>query len=328
MCTAVAYQNGALYFGRNLDYEVTYGEQVTILPRHFPLHLRYGPVLRQHYAMIGMAHVRDSYPLYYDGCNEMGLCIAGLNFPKSAVYAAPGAGQNIAAFELIPWLLATAKDLAQAKAQLAACRLVGTPFSPDLPTAQLHWMIADETGCIALEYGPAGLQIYENPTGVLTNEPPFPMQLRALSAYRGLSPRQPESTFAPDLPLPPDSRGMGTVGLPGDLSSQGRFIRAAFVRANSLAPQEETASIGQLFHILDAVTQPRGCCQVAPGAWEYTQYTGCCSPATGTYYYTTYENRQITAVTMNEATRKGTTLRIFPLEKHQKIARTTQPGEQ
>ena len=23
MCTAVAYQNGALYFGRNLDYEVT-----------------------------------------------------------------------------------------------------------------------------------------------------------------------------------------------------------------------------------------------------------------------------------------------------------------
>lgn len=97
MCTAVAYQNGALYFGRNLDYEVTYGEQVTILPRHFPLHLRYGPVLRQHYAMIGMAHVRDSYPLYYDGCNEMGLCIAGLNFPKSAVYAAPGAGQNIAA---------------------------------------------------------------------------------------------------------------------------------------------------------------------------------------------------------------------------------------
>lgn len=61
MCTAVAYQNGALYFGRNLDYEVTYGEQVTILPRHFPLHLRCGPVLRQHYAMIGMAHVRDSY---------------------------------------------------------------------------------------------------------------------------------------------------------------------------------------------------------------------------------------------------------------------------
>ncbi len=147
MCTAVAYQNGALYFGRNLDYEMTYGEQVTILPRHFPLHLRCGPVLRQHYAMIGMAHVRDSYPLYYDGCNEMGLCIAGLNFPESAVYTAPGAGQNIAAFELIPWLLATAKDLAQAKAQLAACRLVGTPFSPNLPTAQLHWMIADETGC-------------------------------------------------------------------------------------------------------------------------------------------------------------------------------------
>ena len=134
MCTAVAYQNGALYFGRNLDYEATYGEQVTILPRRFPLRLRYGPVLQQHYAMIGMAHIRDGYPLYYDGCNETGLCIAGLNFPHSAVYAAPGAGQNIAAFELIPWLLATAKDLAQAKAQLAACRrqAAGVRYDPEL----------------------------------------------------------------------------------------------------------------------------------------------------------------------------------------------------
>ena len=30
MCTAATYCNGDFYFGRNLDYEFSYGEHVTI----------------------------------------------------------------------------------------------------------------------------------------------------------------------------------------------------------------------------------------------------------------------------------------------------------
>lgn len=32
---------------------------------------------------------------------------------------------------------------------------------------------------------------------------------------------------------------MGALGLPGDLSSQSRFVRAAFVKANSLSEDGE-----------------------------------------------------------------------------------------
>ena len=83
MCTAATYCNGDFYFGRNLDYEFSYGEHVTIMPRNYPIRLHSG-ALDRHHAMIGMAHIQDDYPLYYDAVNEKGLCIAGLNFVGNA----------------------------------------------------------------------------------------------------------------------------------------------------------------------------------------------------------------------------------------------------
>ena len=78
-----------------------------------------------------------------------------------------------------------------------------------------------------------GLQIYENPVGVLTNNPPFSYHLHNLCNYRNLTREPGESRFAPELPLKAWSRGMGAIGLPGDLSSASRFVRAAFTRWNA-----------------------------------------------------------------------------------------------
>ena len=100
MCTAATYKTKCFYFGRNLDYERGFGEQVVITPRLFPLPMRHLPDLTRHYAMIGMASVQDGYPLYYDAVNEKGLCMAGLNFVRSAVYGPCAAGKaNVAGGE-------------------------------------------------------------------------------------------------------------------------------------------------------------------------------------------------------------------------------------
>ena len=73
MCTAVTFQPNDLYFGRTLDYEISYMEQVTITPRNYPFHFRRMPAIKHHYAMIGMASMQDGYPLYFDAVNEKGL---------------------------------------------------------------------------------------------------------------------------------------------------------------------------------------------------------------------------------------------------------------
>ena len=276
--------------------------------------------MHTHNAKIGMAHVAGGYPLYYAAVNATGLCMAGLNFVGNAVYAQPEpARTNIAQFELIPWLLGRCASVQQARTELSRLNLTGTPFSSALPAAQLHWLIADEREAVTVESTADGLHVYENPIGVLTNNPPFPQQLFRLNDYQSRSPRQPENTFAPARDLRSYSRGMGALGLPGDLSSPSRFVRAAFVRANARAAQTEDASVSQFFHILTSVEQQRGCCELDDGQYEITLYSSCCNADRGIYYYTTYDNRQITGVKLHAADVDSAQLTAYPLVDTQQI---------
>lgn len=322
MCTGITYQTKDFYFGRTLDYEFSYGEEITITPRCFPLHFRHEKALNHHFAMIGMAHVAEGFPLYYDAVNEHGLAIAGLNFIGNAVYGPKLYGkQNIAVFEFIPWVLGQCRNVEEAKKLLGNLNLTDTPFSTSLPTAQLHWLLADSEEAVTVEATADGLHVYHNPIGVLTNNPPFPQQLEHLSHFLHLSAKEPENRFSPALNLMPSSRGMGALGLPGDLSSQSRFVRAAFTKLNSVSGSTEPESVSQFFHILSSVSQTRGCCELPGKQYEITIYSACCNATKGIYYYTTYENRQISAVDMHCEDLNATHLIRFPLQVSSQIHR-------
>ena len=109
------------------------------------------------------------------------------------------------------------------------------------------------------------------------------------------------------------------MGLPGDLSSQSRFVRAAFVRMNAMSGDSEAESLSQLFHILGSVEQQRGCCRLDGGECELTLYTGCCNADRGVYYYTTYDNRQITAVDMHREALDGAEPVSYPLATEMRL---------
>lgn len=314
MCTAATYKTKDFYFGRTLDYESSYGDEVAITPRHYALHFRNMPSLESHYAIIGMAYVAKDYPLYYDAINEKGLGIAGLNFVGNADYkeAVPGK-DNVAQFEFIPWILGQCDSVKKAKELLKTVNLINTPFSSQLPLAQLHWIIADRSEAVTVEAVKEGIRVYHNPAGILTNNPPFDMQMFHLNNYMHLSSKAPQNDFSDQLPLYTYSRGMGALGLPGDASSQSRFVRAAFTKMHSVSGDSEAESISQFFHILGSVDQPRGCCDVGDGAFEITIYTACCNADKGIYYYTTYENHQITAVNMYKENLDSTRLIRYPL---------------
>ncbi|MBC8544842.1 choloylglycine hydrolase [Bianquea renquensis] len=320
MCTAATYRTKDFYFGRTLDYEFSYGDEVTVTPRNFSFSFRNMGLMESHYAMIGMAHVTEGYPLYYDAVNEKGLGMAGLNFVGNAAYKEEEPDKdNVAQFEFIPWILGQCATVQEAKALLKRINLVKTPFSKELPLAQLHWMMADCEEAITVESVKDGIKVYSNPVGVLTNNPPFDEQMFQLNQYMHISPKAPENLFSDKLPLYAYSRGMGALGLPGDLSSQSRFVRAAFVKMNSVSGDSEAESVSQFFHILGAVDQQRGCCEVGDGQYEVTLYTSCCNADKGIYYYTTYENHQITAVNLYKERLDGTQLVRYPLIQGEQI---------
>ncbi len=319
MCTAITYKTSDHYFGRNLDYEFAYHQTVTITPRNYPFRFRRADEISRHYAMIGMAFVQQGYPLYYDATNEKGLSMAGLNFPENAEYRCEMPGKdNITPFEFIPWILGQCATISEVREKLSKLNLLKEDFSLQLPLSPLHWMISDKNESIVVESVQSGLKIYDNPIGVLTNNPCFDYHLTNLTNYMAVSPADPENRFTDKIALKPYSRGMGGLGLPGDLSSSSRFIKAAFTKLNSLSGTSESESVSQFFHILASVAQQRGCCKVEHG-YEYTIYSSCCNTDKGIYYYTTYENSQITGVDMRREDLDKAELVSYPLIEGQQI---------
>ncbi len=320
MCTAITYKTKNHYFGRNLDLEYSYKETVTITPRNYSFKFRKVNDINNHYAIIGMAYVADNYPLYYDAINEKGLGMAGLNFPTNADYKEERSDKdNIAPFEFIPWILSQCANIDDAKKLLSKINIVNINFSEQLPASPLHWIIADKENSITVECVKEGLKIYDNPVGVLTNNPTFDIHMFNLNNYMSLSIEQPVNNFSKKLNLETYSRGMGALGLPGDLSSASRFVKATFTKMNSISGDSESESISQFFHILGSVDQQRGCVHMGNDKYEITIYSSCCNLDKGIYYYTTYENSQITGVDMNKENLDASSLINYDLINGQQI---------
>ncbi len=285
MCTAINF-NG--YFGRTLDYEVGFGEEALTLPRRYRFHFRHKEAVDSSFAISGMAKKENGYPLFFDALNEKGLAMAGLNFVGNAFFTEAKKG-SVASFELIPYILSQAQSVGEAKELLSEIEIASTSFSPDLPPSPLHWMIGDVNESIVVESTSQGLDVFQNPVGVLTNNPPFPYQMMNLNNYIGITAGPRANGFSHSFELKPISRGMGAMGLPGDWSSPSRFVRAAFVRENAVKER----SVAHFFNIMSTVAVPKGCMLLDNSEIEYTRYLSCMDLEKGNYYFKRYNDLEI-----------------------------------
>lgn len=291
MCTAILFRADHRFFGRTLDLESNYGEDIVRIPKERQLYFRHIPTLERHLSILGMALDCPDFPLIFDGMNEAGLAMAGLNFPNSAHYfeKVPEGSIPLASFELIPYILATCKTVKEARRELSSITVLDTPYSSSLPPSPLHWMLTDGDTSLTVEQTEEGLQVYDNPVGILTNEPPFPYHLYNLSNYLHLSPHPQRSAAGIKLDgYSSYSRGMGGIGLPGDNSSASRFVRAAFTAACALPCGNTEEDVVQFFHIAETVTQVKGCVRLDNGGNVHTLYTSCCDLDARRYYVRRY----------------------------------------
>lgn len=299
MCTGIRFTDaeGAMYFGRNLDWTQGYCERVVATPPAAtipPAFERDGDPAVGH-AVIGMGIVVAGIPLYFDCGNDAGLAVAGLNFPHSARYAAePRQGSvNVAAYEFPFWIARTFSSLDEVRAALASVTVVAKPVNEHLPVANLHWLIGDATGSIVVECMEEGMRVWENDADVLTNEPDFGWQRTNLCNYLTLTDEDPDAAAWGAMKLAPFGSGLGMQGIPGDYSGPSRFVKAAFVNSHYPAQTGEAANVTRLFRTLGSVAVPEGAAKMADSSHEKTLYTSCFSPATMTYYHATYDDPRI-----------------------------------
>ena len=310
MCTALSFCH---FFGRNFDLDQSYGEEVCVTPRHFPFLFRKANPAYSHYAMIGMATVREGIPLYYDAINEHGVAMAGLHFPGNAIYHHLSKEKdNIAPFEFIPWVLSQCKNLQEVEALLQRISIADIPFSDTLPSTPLHWMIATPQGNLTVESTARGVEIFENFVGVLANNPEFGLQIENLERYSSLTNESPSPKILSPSAHNLHSLGMGAVGLPGDYSSTSRFVRASFLRRFADSAEREDGAVEQFLHLLGGVAVPKGCVKTPDGKDHFTRYRSAMDLKNIVYYYTTYFGSAITAISPHDIPLDSANLIRFP----------------
>lgn len=318
MCTAITYKPKNFYFGRTLDAAQAYPAEIVVTPRGYNFNFAESRISDgQNFAMVGAALVKGGYPLYFDAMNERGLCMAGLNFIGNAKYFPERSDKiNLAQFELIPYILGRCATAEEAEEEFCRINITMRRFSPALPPAELHWLVADKNHAFTAECTAEGMRTYKNEIGVLTNNPPFLYHMHNMANYIKLSADEPRNSFGAELR--PYGAGFGAIGLPGDFSSASRFVRAAFLRANAPAEISGDAALGLFFHILGGVNIPRGACRTAEGDF-FTQYSCCCDAENGTYCMTTYGCRAISAVNLFKEDLNGKNLVRYSAKRSEYI---------
>ena len=301
MCTAISVKSNGHYFGRTMDICHSFGGQVVTVPRKYPLKETFGCPLTEHYAITGMAAVVDGYPLFADGFNEAGLCMAALSFPKSAVYVRDPQKDKtvITSFELIPHILGLCESVREARALLRSITVSDVSFRADIPSTPLHWLIADGSEALAVESVAEGLMLYEAESGILTNEPPYPFHKANAELYSRLSRSDGEES--------PVTHGLGALGLPGDWSSPSRFIRGDFLLRSCRLSEEcgEEERVAHAFELLSAIAPQRGAVMTYEGKAHHTHYTCCMNPQSGIYYLRKHGKLSVEAHAVCESQKQG-----------------------
>ncbi|MBR3879494.1 MAG: choloylglycine hydrolase family protein [Clostridia bacterium] len=307
MCTAIFDNKFGGFFGRTLDLEYSLGQEVIKTEKGTPLSFMYEGEINARFSYIGMAHRArrevggEKIPLYFDGMNECGLAVAALNFFGFARYNDRAERcRNLASFEVVPYLLSSCGNVDCVRKLLSCANITADAFSESLPPTPLHFMVADRERSIVIEQTAKGLEIYDDPVGVMTNSPGFDYHMLRLADYSALSAKPPENTLCEWVDLPQYSRGLGGVGLPGDFSSSSRFIRAVFLKNHTLMPSEafvqkgnESLALDRFLHIISGVSVPLGCIMTNKKMPVCTVYTSACDLDNLTYHYFSYSDRTL-----------------------------------
>lgn len=263
-CTGISFvaADGSFVVARTIEWAGgKLKSEYTVVPRGEEL-VSYTPQgnngmrYRTRYGYVGMSVVEPGFVA--EGMNEKGLSAGLFYFPNYGSYVAYDAAQNdktIADLQLVQWILSQFATIDEVIAALPTIRVVS--LDPSMLT--IHWRIAEPSGRqVVLEIIDGKYNVHENKIGVLTNSPDFTWHLTNLNNYVNLSPGVAKSQKWNGVELSSISAGSAFHGIPGDVTSTSRFVRAAFFVAT--APQRPTAfdTVLQCFHILNNFDVPIG----------------------------------------------------------------------
>lgn len=299
-----AQDNGYVY-GRTLEFGMELNSLPIAIPRHFNykgtgINTLPGKKWVTKYAAIGMNGI--NLPILVDGVNEKGMSGGMLYAPNTAQYqevTSQNSHNSIASYEMLTYALTNFATVEEAKAGFQNILINKTGHAPFKGTVPVHMTLHDANGkSLVIEYNHGKLFTYDNPTGVMTNDPNFAYQLANIGLYANLSPKEASPLEINNTQFPPPSSGSGLHGIPGDFLSPSRFIRALFYSSSVPVTTDAESQVSTAFHILNNFDIPPGAIQLSAqnpyggnsDGFEKTEWISVVDAKNLVYYVKTFEN--------------------------------------
>ncbi len=301
MCTAMTLQSQSReqFFGRTMDFSHDIIPQLYIVPSAYQWNNSFNnKPLRDSYRFIGLGQELDGMLGFFDGVNEEGFAAAVLYFAGYARYDAKPAGraaEPIASIDFLHYILGRCASVKELSELIHQINIIGIPDPVTNTVAPLHWIATDRSGaCVVIEPTERGLEMINNPMGVMANSPNFQWHMTNLRNYMGVAPTQTEEVFWDKIRLTPFGQAGGTCPLPGGFTSPERFVRTAYLKAHLPQPKDSMEAIAACFHIMESVSIPKGAVISSRNTYDYTKYTAFINTNTCEYFFKTYDSISVT----------------------------------
>ncbi|OPL16096.1 MAG: choloylglycine hydrolase [delta proteobacterium MLS_D] len=264
------------------------------------------------------------------GLNERGLS-AGFfyheGFAEYADFDVKKADQSIAPSDVLSFILSSFSTLEEVREGLKQEHVVAVVDPALHKTVPMHLMITEPGGdCMVIEFKDGQAKFFDNPVGVIANNPTFDWHLTNLRNYGFLSQQPFHAKKWGELEITPLAAGSGLLGLPGDFTSPSRFVRATVFSQTSRPTEGGLDTVQEVFRILDSFQLPASQSEGTNTGNEAkdsslpsgTQYTVVTDTKNLVMYYHTMFNRRIRKIDLKAIDFSTGTMRSIPLDEKRK----------
>lgn len=330
-CSSIAWEtsDGKHLWGRNYDFNSINESATIVVPRKIKYYTAGTPydhnlceknIVKAKYAAVGVGTTAMKVtPVFYEGINEKGLMGGQLFYAGFASFPdvpRPNSQELNPGYVVTHALLqcATVDDIVNLLTKETTC--INQSIAGTLPT--VHWAFSDRSGeTIIIEPDDQQMTIYRNTAGVMTNSPDYRWHKQNLLGYLNVRNEEFPNRNMDGIEVTKPFKGAGALGLPGDFTSQSRFIRASFLKYYGVKGKNEEEGIQYLFHLLDNVAMPLGIVKVDNNGnqqdYDETIYTATMCAESLKFYWKSYENSTIQCVDLNHEL-QNTEIKCFPLK--------------
>lgn len=333
-CTSfiIKSSDGGYVYGRTLEFGLNLESTPIAIPRDYNyqgtgIDSKPGKLWKTKYGAIGMNGIH--LPVLVDGINEKGMTGGLLYAPNTAQYqdvTAEESANSIASYEMLTYALTNFATVDEAKEGFKKIMINKTGHAPFNGTVPIHMTLHDTAGKnLVIEYNDGKLFTYDNPTGVMTNDPNFAYQLANIGLYANLSPKEANPLKINGSDFTPPSSGSGLHGIPGDFLSPSRLIRAVFFANSAPATATTDKQVAVAFHILNNFDIPPGAIQLSDKnpygggteGFEKTEWSSVVDAKNLVYYVKTYENPTVQKLDLKKVNLNAKEIKNYVLQPNE-----------